>query len=547
MRPRVPWRDRGGWVESLPAPLRGFGGVALLLAVAAGVAYLVISLTGALDRDVRSSERIFSGAVDGSGGDPFAWEAERRRDLEAGATLGYSHVLYELSPGGALASARRTARFRAAIDRAADEHGVSAELIEAMVLLESAGRPQVIAGGADPANASGLAQIVASTGIDLLGMQIDLGRSQELSSRILTSGAEAERLRERARRLANRRSKKRLREARRLLARADAADRDAATATRERVRADARFFPADALDGMARYLEIASERFGREDLAVTSYHMGIGNLGDVIAAYVSPEEAEIDLRELIGRLELSYTQLFFDSSPTTNPASWEVLSEFADDSATYYWRVLAAREIMRLYREDREELKRLASLHGNKASAEEVFHPPDETRVFDDAGELGDGLDAGELVPIPTGGRYGFVVGDELGELTAQLGVERSPYRALRPEALAALIYMSGRVQAITGRQESRLRKHKLTVTSAVRDGGYQAALIGRNSEATKTYSLHTTGYAFDILREYANDRHAQAFQFVLDRMKALGVIDYAVEPQAIHVTVSHRAEALLE
>ncbi len=46
--------------------------------------------------------------------------------------------------------------------------------MEAMVLLESAGRPEVIAGGTDPATASGLAQIVASTGIDLLGMEIDL-------------------------------------------------------------------------------------------------------------------------------------------------------------------------------------------------------------------------------------------------------------------------------------------------------------------------------------------------------------------------------------
>jgi Family of unknown function (DUF5715) len=540
--------DRERWSESLPAPLRGLGGVVLLVGIAAALAYAVLGLTGLLDRDERSSDQIFAGAVAGdSAQDPFAWTSDRRGDFEAAAADGFSHVLYELSPGGALASARRTARFRKQIERAADEHGVSADLMEAMVLLESAGRPQVIAGGIDPANASGLAQIVASTGIDLLGMRIDLARSQQLTDRILSSSALAERLRRRAARELERRGKKRARKTRRLIARAKAAERDARTAGRERVRADARFYPPDALDGMARYLEIADRRFGREDLAVTSYHMGIGNLGDVVGAYVSPEEAELPLPDLIELRDLSYAQLYFDSSPLEHEAAWAILSRLSDDSSTYYWRVLAALEIMRLFRQDREELKRLAALHGKKATAEEVFHPEGDTRTFDDPGELADGLDSGELVRLPAGGKYGFAVGRQLGELAGRLGADRSLYRALRPEALATLIYMSGRVQAITGTQGKKGRKHRLTVTSAVRDRAYQAALVGRNPEATPAYSLHTTGYSFDILRDYANDRQAGAFQFALDRLKALGLIDYAVEPEAIHVTVSNRADRLLD
>ncbi|MGB6423774.1 MAG: DUF5715 family protein [Solirubrobacterales bacterium] len=541
-------QDRLG--ESLPAPLRGLAGLLALVAVAAGVAYAVLSLSGLLADDDRSSEEIFAGAVEGGAAeDPFAWEPDRRKDLERGAALGFSHVIYELSPGGVIASARRTARFRDAIERAAEEHGVSAEMMEAMVLLESAGRPEVIAGGTDPANASGLAQIVASTGIDLLGMKIDLARSQELTSRILASTAAAERLRKRGRRLAGKQGKQPVKKARKLFAEADAAERDAGTAGRERVRADARFFPADALDGMARYLEIATEDFGREDLAVTSYHMGIGNLGDVVRSYVSPEEAQMPLRDLVALRDLSYSQIFFDSSPAVHAKTWGILSGFNDDSSSYYWRVLAALEIMRLFREDRGELKRLASLHGNKATAEEVFHPQEDTRAFDDAGELADGLDSGELVSIPSGGGYGFVVGPQLGELADQLGVDRSLYRSLRPEALATLIYISGRVQAIAetlGTKGKKARKEKLTVTSAARDRAYQDALVGRNTQATQAYSLHTTGYSFDILRDYVNDRQAEAFQSVLDRMEALGVIDYAREPEAIHVTVSDRAEQLL-
>ena len=183
-------------------------------------------------------------------------------------------------------------------------------------------------------------------------------------------------------------------------------------------------------------------------------------------------------------------------------------------------------------------------MHSNKATAEEVFHPEDDTRTFDDAGELQDGLDSGELVEIPTGPDYGYRIGSQLGELTGQLGVDRKLYESLRPEALATLIYMTARVEAITGKHG---RKDKLTVTSAVRDQAYQDALVGSNPEATRAYSLHTTGYSFDILRNYRNGKQAQAFQFVLDRLSALGVIDYAREPQAIHVTVSNLAKPLLD
>ncbi len=549
---RPGFRDR---FQALPGSLRVLGGVAGLLLLAGAFAAGALLLTGALGNEKVQPADVYATAVEGDSDadeDPFAWSSDRRQALEKGAAAGYSHVLYALSPGGIEASAKRTLRFEDEIAAAADAHGVSAEIMEAMVLLESAGRPDAIAGATDPANASGLAQIVASTGSDLLGMDIDLDRSRQLTTAIAANEARVEKLREKARKLAKNGEGAKPKKGRgrgtptlsELMVDIKKAETAVDIAARERAEIDPRFDPEAALDGMARYLEIATDRFGREDLAVTSYHMGIGNLGDVIAAYVGPEQAQLAVKDLVTQSQLSYTQLFFDSSPINHAAAWKVLSGLSDDSSTYYWRVLAAREILRLWRDDPGELERLAELQTNKATAEEVFHPQADTRTFDTADELQDGLDSGELEPIPPPARteeFGFVVGPQLGELTDQLGVERSLYRALRPEALATLIYMSGRVRAITGKD-----KQTLTVTSAVRDQAYQDALVGSNAEATRAYSLHTSGYSFDILRNYASDKQARAFQFVLDRMKALGVIDYAVEPSAIHVTVSDRAEPLL-
>ena len=65
-------------------------------------------------------------------------------------------------------SARRTAAFRAEVERAAPAAGVPPDLLEAIVFLESAGRPGAVA---DPKleGAVGLTQILAETGRNLLG------------------------------------------------------------------------------------------------------------------------------------------------------------------------------------------------------------------------------------------------------------------------------------------------------------------------------------------------------------------------------------------
>jgi hypothetical protein len=555
--------------------------VASLVVIAAAVALVVsgrIDLTGG-GSTVDAGSIGAAGA--GRGEDPFAYSADRESELESDAAAGLAHVLYAKSPDGVIASARRTVSFRPEIDRAADAAGVDPDLMEAMLFLESGGRTQVIAGD-DPEAAAGLAQILAETGSNLLGMRVDLARSRKLTARIAATRRRYDRIPDRIARLHARvdrlskerdratpskrkhgaarssRAKERRRAARkrRLEAKERRLERkiDRLRELRpklpsrlrglhdERARVDERFDPKGAIGGMARYLAIAEERFGRSDLAVASYHMGIGNLESVIGAYVGGDREEGPVAELVGREQLSYAKLFFDSSPLRHPAAWEILGGLGDDSSTYLWRVLSARAILRLYRGDRDRLRRLIELHGAKATAEEVFHPEEDTRTFADPDELAGAYDDGDLVAIPRDRELGFRIGPQLGELADEVGAERSLYRGLRPEALATLIYMATRVRAISGHE-----REWLIVSSAVRDRSYQQLLLQSNPEATPNYSLHTTGWSFDIRRRYGSDAQASAFQFTLDRLRALGVIDYAVEPAAIHVTVSSRAAPLVD
>jgi hypothetical protein len=460
------------------------------------VALLVVVAVGALlltrdDPPLRPG----AGASD-EASDPLAYDPDDQADFERRAAAGLSHLLYARSPGGATATARRTAAWRPQIDAAASAARLDPALIEAMVFLESAGRPDVIAGD-DPEAASGLTQILAETGQNLLGMEVDLAASRRLTRRIA-----------RAERRGSERQADRLRAQRR--------------------RVDDRFRPERALAGTARYLTIARERFGRDDLAVVSYHMGIGNLQRVIDAYGDGDEPP-------------YAQLFFDSTPLRHAGAHGLLASFGDNSSTYLWRVFAAREIMRLWREDPAELARLEGLHERKASAEEVLHPETSTGDFDTPDDVQAARDDGALVELPDDpDRFHFSVDRQMGELAGRVGEERSLYRALRPEALALLIYLAAGTEEIGG-------DGPLVVTSTVRDRRYQRVLGSRNREAARDYSLHTTGYSFDVLREYRSREQALAFQFWLDRLQAHNLIAWVREPAAIHVTVSSEADRLEE
>ena len=382
--------------------------------------------------------------------DPWAYKPDREDEFERRAAAGHSHVVYVKSPGGIAATARRVARWRPQVEQAAGVAGVDPDLIEGMVLLESAGRPDARASD-DLEGAVGLTQILAETATGLLGMQVDVARSERLT---------------------------------RKLARARG-PRQAARLTAERARVDERFDPDKALAATGRYLKTAKDEFGREDLAVVSYHMGIGNLQQVLGTY--------------GDDDASYTQLYFDASPDREPRAYRLLAGLGDDSKTYYWRVLASAEVMGLYRDDRAKLTRLAGLQTAAPSGELVLQPPGRTETYGSREDVEAALEAGELRPVGRG--------------------------ALRPEAHALLAYIRDGVRNISG------VKRPLRVTRTVRP------------EA----GIHATGYAFDISRDYANGRQAEAFQFMLDRLQALNLIAWIRDGDTIHITASRAGRSLLE
>jgi len=476
--------------------------MALLLRAVVLVAVVVAAVLGATALlHSGGSPRLAPGSGQAAGQDddrvdPLAYTPAREQELVAAAARGNAHVLYAKSPGGVVASAARTARYRPLVEAASKPAGLDADTLEAIVLLESAGRPDAVA-DAQLEGAVGLTQILAETGTNLLHMRVDPRAARRIGRSLARAAARGDGP---------------------LVARLKA----------RRRRVDERFDPPKALAATARYLVLARTELKRDDLAVVSYHMGIGNLQNALSAY--------------GGGGVSYARLYFDSSPTQHAAAWRSLATLGDDSSTYLWRVMAAREIMRRYREDRAGLAATAALQTNKNSAEEVLHPATATERFATPSDLRAAHDDGRIVALgrPLLTEHGIRIDAQMGALAGRLKRSRRTYRGLRPEALALLVVLGAGTKEISGAEP-------LVLTSTVRDQRYQALLLSSgNGEATRSYSLHTTGWAFDVLRTYQSRAQALAFEFMLGRLQSEDLIAWVREPAAIHVTVSPEAKTLL-
>lgn len=432
----------------------------------------------------------------GAGGtfDPLAYHAARESAFEAAAAAGESNLIYTKSPGGVTASARRTESFAGLAAKAAAGGPLDASTLEAIVMLESAGRPQVIAGD-DPSAAAGLTQIVAGTATQLLGMHVDLAASRRLGAEIAAAIAHRQTAR-------------------------------VSTLEAARARVDQRFDPALALAATEQYLKTAKGIFGRDDLAIESYHMGIGNLETALRRYVGASQSTEPIAKLVSDDKLSYAKLYFDSTPIDHAAAYTWLAGLGDDSATYLWRVLAAGQILALYRSDPAKLVATSKLENAAPSAELVLRGAG-TPEFADQAALSAARSSGALVALPSGAQ------------ATGLGLRVDGPLHLRPAALATALYMAAAVRAIGG------GSGVLEITAATTDLADLRPAARASHDLAETDPLDASGYAFDIARTYGTPAEAQAFQFVLDRLQTLNLIAWNRAGRIIHVVVGPGASTL--
>ena len=181
---------------------------------------------------------------------------------------------------------------------------------------------------------------------------------------------------------------------------------------RERARIDERFDPEAALEGAARYLAIANERFGCDgprDRLLPHGNRQPG-VGDRPATTVTSS---------------SYAQLFFDSAPDRNAEAHDILAGFADDSSLYFWRdpglradhAAVARRVRRARADGRPRHREGDSRGGlPPRGRDQGLRRP--------RGDRGRHRRPSELLPLPPKGGPGWEVDEQMGELAPELGRE---------------------------------------------------------------------------------------------------------------------------
>ena len=214
--------------------------------------------------------------------------------------------------------------------------------------------------------------------------------------------------------------------------------------------------------------------------------MGIGNLQGVLRAY--------------GEDAPSYARVYFDSTPTRHAAVQRRLAAFGDDSSTYLWKIYAARDIMRLYRRGPGRARAARGAADGQELRRGGAAPARATRRASPTpggaqGGVGRRRRSARFPNDPARHRP-RARPDAWASWPGACGVPRGLYRGLRPEALAHGALHRRADARVRGRRRRRWSSPRPCATRPT-----SACSCASNREATRNFSLHTTGWAFDIAR----------------------------------------------
>ena len=122
---------------------------------------------------------------------------------------------------------------------------------------------------------------------------------------------------------------------------------------------DERMYPEKAIPAAAQYLARLENRYGGRDWAVFAYHCGEGCAGEI--------RAIAQRSDGLGE-KSSVAKVFFGASPGHNRDLYQALRFHMDRdySPTYFFRITRAEELLKLYKEEPQEFKKLYYAYRNQ-------------------------------------------------------------------------------------------------------------------------------------------------------------------------------------
>jgi hypothetical protein len=324
----------------------------------------------------------------------------------------------------------------------------------------------------------------------------------------------------------------------------------------KRRQVDERYDPAKAIASQTRYLVRMARRYGTLDWVFQAYHGGEGGvrntvsyyLGDRWRLYGSPEGAirGVMLASRGGaereRAPLTFEDLYFKTTPLTEPAAFSYLYGRSDNHRYYWWKILAAERAIDLYRRDPAKFREQWSALRPGQRLEVVWYPHSKELNFHDVAALEQGYAAGQLVRWPASARSHGLVLDNVAPLDPANAYQ---YKGLRPEALGALFRVADLYLA-NGGSSAPLRLYSLVQTER-----YRAQLNAVRPPSWMRHpmepedvpiDLEPTGLCFDIARPAA-DWNRKVLEYALgwlaDRNQIYWVEEREQGPARYHICPS--------
>ncbi len=298
-----------------------------------------------------------------------------------------------------------------------------------------------------------------------------------------------------------------------------------------RRRIDARYDTRNAIFAQTRYLLGLYRRFPAPDWLFQAYHGGEAGVTKTLRLYLgarslgSPETA---IKGGQNGGPLSFDTLFFSTSPSSHAAAFSYLYGRSDDHRHYWYKLLAAEQVLDAYRKSTSDFHREweSSLPGRRIEAH--WYPDAAADAISDLPAL---TRAQRLVKVED--RTGLTIRPALDD-----PVNSERYRVLRPAAKGALLLVlsefrrNGGIGALTAGDLTLTQKYVdrarlLHPPKPPRPPIYPPdpdADLCIGGGPPRRFDYHTVGLAFDLLRPTA-DRDRKILAYTLDRLEARGLL----------------------
>ncbi len=302
---------------------------------------------------------------------------------------------------------------------------------------------------------------------------------------------------------------------------------------------DERLVPERAVPAAAQYLAKLATRYGSRDWAVFAYHCGEGCVAGV--------------RDIVRRSRgfnddnMTVARAFFSASPAYNKDLQETLQHHMerDYSPTYWFRIMRAEQLLKMYRDEPAEFKRLFHEYRNRANPDQraphrlaVWLKPEDLEFLtcdDMKREQGKKL----VQAFDNSKRFGFTLRPDIGLSDP---ANQDYYRQASPSTMGVIAYVAYETRRLHDAMNPKGEKFvPLEISSLVEPLDVEERSVKKVAGRAELPS-HCSGQVFDVKYGNLPPGQREALEFVLTDLGwdgHIGFVRDSLSDSSFHVGAS--------